>query len=65
MRIFDAYFADSDALDGVRTVAKLKDVSGETLDREVFIQRAHERFRWFENHAVIRSVGYGAAVGDG
>src|SRR5437588_4477825 len=34
MRIFDAHFAGSHALDGVRGITKLKDVAGKTLDRE-------------------------------
>src|SRR5205807_5454994 len=42
MRVEDADLAGPHALDFVRAVAKLKDVAGETLDREIVIQRSDQ-----------------------
>ena len=53
MRIFHTHGARLDALDAIRSVAELKDVAREALNRKVFVQGANESVRRFENHAIV------------
>src|SRR5436309_15078229 len=62
MRIQHPHFARAHTLDLIRTVAELKDVAGETLDRKIFVERSDERFGWFKNDAIVSRVGYRSAI---
>jgi hypothetical protein len=57
VRIEHPHFAGADALDFVRTVAELKDVAGETLNRKVFIECAYKSLGGFEYDSIISRVG--------
>jgi hypothetical protein len=63
--ILDPHAAGFDAQDAIGSVAELKDVAGEALDGEIFVERADEDAGGLENHLVIGVVGDGAAAGDG
>ena len=56
MRIFDTHNAALDALDPVALVAKLEDISGEALDREILIHGPDEMVLGFEQHLVVGIV---------
>src|SRR5437762_12584955 len=62
MRVQHAHFAGAQTLDLIRTVAKLKDVAGETLDRKIFVERSDECFGRFENDPIVSRVGYRSAI---
>src|SRR2546423_14726636 len=64
MCIEHAHLARTHTLNFIRTVAKLKDVAGQTLNRKVLVERADKGFRRLENHPVIRRIGNCAAVCD-
>ena len=65
MRIFDTHNAALDALDPVALIAKLEDISGETLDREILIHGPDEMVLGFEQHLVVGIVRDGAPGGEG
>src|SRR4029077_3118221 len=64
MRIFDPNDPALDALDPVALVAKLEDVAGKALDREILIHGPDEVILGFEQHLIIGVVGYGTAGGE-
>src|ERR1700752_1908437 len=64
MSIEHADFTCANSFDFVRVVAKLKDIAGQTFDREIFIESADESFRRLENHPVFSRIGNCAAVSD-
>src|SRR6266571_9234221 len=53
--------AGIDAQDLPGGVAELENIPGHTLNGEVFIDRADERFAGLQHHAVIGIIGNGAA----
>src|SRR5438876_3756815 len=63
--IFHAHGARLDALDAIGGVAELKDVSGQTLDRKVFVQSSDKSFGRLQNDSIVRCVRDRAAAGDG
>ena len=64
MGVLDPYDAALDALDAIALVAKLEDVAGHALDREILIHRADEMVLGLEQHLIVRVVRYGAAGGE-
>src|SRR5438045_9599433 len=51
------------AQDSPRCVSELKNVSSETFDGEIFVDCAHENFRWLENHSIIGVIRNSSAGG--
>ncbi len=47
--------------DSPRCVSKLKNISSETFDGEIFVDCAHESLRRLENHSIIGIIRNGSA----
>src|ERR1051325_2507198 len=65
VRILNPHLALLDSQHTPRSVSQLKDVTLQTLDREVFFDRADNQIARLEYDGIIRRVGYGAARCDG
>src|SRR4030095_11419834 len=61
VRVFHADLARIDTENFPGSVPELKDISGQTFDREVFVDRADKRFGGFEDNAIIGVVWNSAA----
>jgi hypothetical protein len=48
--------------DAIGAIAQLDDISGQTFEGEILVQRADAQAFWLQYHVVIEQVGYGAAV---
>ena len=64
MRVFDAHKPALDALDPVALIAKLEDIAGKALDREILIHGPDEMVLGFEQHLVVGIVRDGAPGGE-
>ncbi len=65
MRVFHAHHAAFDAQDPVRDVSELEDISLQTLDCEVFVDRADELRLRLQHHPIVGVVGNRASRCDG
>jgi len=62
--VFNPNDAGLHAQDPPRRIAELKNITSETFNRKIFVQRPDERFRRFENHSIVGGVRDRAATGN-
>src|SRR5688572_20498417 len=63
--ILNPHFTLLDSEHAPGSISELKDVTLQTLDREVFVNRPYDQIAGLEYDGIVSRVGYGAARGDG